>query len=521
MVEAQRRELGVGMALGAARWQLALRPVLVGVEIAVASVVLGIGVGALAVALIRPVFLEMLPLPVWITDFQWVPFSQGAALGFVIPIAATVWPVWRAVRMTPVEAITTVHRQARRGWSSLLRRLPWPRRAFRRMPLGNVLRTPRRTLLTALGLGATIATLVSILGMIDSFAVSMSRNETEVLGDHPDRVVVTLDGLFTYAPAGGASDGASGNASPEVDAVRAAAGVGAVAPVLRLAGRLSSPGSGTGAGSGSGTATGFDVVVDVIDLDGDVWRPTLVGNGADDLGVGVGDTVALTHPARVGDGFVIVTTELSVIGIEPSPFRFNAYLDRRVLAGFGAAGLVNELWVLPAPGFTTEDVERALFDLPGVASVLPAAAASQVISDSLDEFTSIFAVAEAFMLALALVMAYNTTSINADERARERATLFAFGLPVHRVLILEVVEGLLYGTLGTIVGLGLGAWLTQWMVTSVWSDTMPELSLDVVIATSTVLTAVALGVIAVAVAPILTLRRLRRMDVPGTLRVVE
>jgi hypothetical protein len=36
-----------------------------------------------------------------------------------------------------------------------------------------------------------------------------------------------------------------------------------------------------------------------------------------------------------------------------------------------------------------------------------------------------------------------------------------------------------------------------------------------------VLTAVALSVIAVGVAPLLSARRLRRMDIPGTLRVVE
>ena len=32
------------------------------------------------------------------------------------------------------------------------------------------------------------------------------------------------------------------------------------------------------------------------------------------------------------------------------------------------------------------------------------------------------------MLLLALLIAFNTASINADERAREEATMFAFGL---------------------------------------------------------------------------------------------
>jgi putative ABC transport system permease protein len=41
------------------------------------------------------------------------------------------------------------------------------------------------------------------------------------------------------------------------------------------------------------------------------------------------------------------------------------------------------------------------------------------------------------------------------------------------------------------------------------------------VSAGTVLTAVVLGVVAVALAPLLTVRRLRRMDIPGTLRVVE
>jgi putative ABC transport system permease protein len=508
MVEAQRRELGIGMALGASRWQLALRPMFVGLEIAVAGVVLGIAVGVLAIELIRPVYTSMLPLPVWITDFQWSQFIRGAAIGFMIPLVATAWPVWRSVRMAPVDAIATTHRAARGGMSRLLRLLPWPRSAFRRMPIGNVLRSPRRTLLTALGIGAAVATLVAVLGMLDSFSSTMERNDAEVLGDHPDRVVVGLDSIAL-------DDGL------EVEAVRDARSVGEVSPVLQMAGKL--------AGDGD---EGFDVLLEALDFEDGVWAPTVEGDpsrpgiviarsAADDLGVEIGDSVELTHPSRGDTGFVTTTSTVTVVGLHPSPFRFNVYLDRSLLAAFGAPGLTNELFVLPAPGSTTDEVERELFDLPGVSSVLPAATSGQIVRDSLEDFTAIFRVLEGFMLLLALLIAYNATSINADERARERATLFAFGLPVRRVMQLEIVEGLLYGLAGTVIGLGLGAWLNRWLMTSLWESTMPDMTMDIVISAQTVLTAVALGVIAVAVAPLLTLRRLRRMDVPGALRVVE
>ena len=151
----------------------------------------------------------------------------------------------------------------------------------------------------------------------------------------------------------------------------------------------------------------------------------------------------------------------------------------------------------------------------------PVAVSNQVVEDSLKEFTGIFQVLELFILVLAVLIAYNATSINADERARERATLFAFGMPVRRVLGLETAEGLLIGLLGTAVGVGVGLLLNRWIIASTWSTTMPDVGLDIVVSAGTVLTAVALGVIAVGVAPLLTIRRLRRMDIPGTLRVVE
>lgn len=510
MVEAQRREIGIGMAMGWSRPRLAVRPLMVGAQIALAGAALGVVMTFVVMAAIRPVFESILPLPVFLTPVQPAMFLRGAAIGFVLPFLATAWPVWRAVRVMPVDAITTTHSSARSGLAPLLRRLRWPVSAFRRMPLGNVLRAPRRTLLTALGIGAAVAALVVVLGLLDSFKITMDRNQAELLGDHPDRVAVTLDDLVVEG-------------GPELAAVAAADSVGVVEPVLRVGGTLSTPGH-----------EDIEVLVEAIDLDNEVWAPTfedgrgeeraglvLARKAAADLGVTVGDTVTLEHPARQGDGFAVVQTPMPVAAIHPSPFRFATYLDRSQLDAFGVPGVANAAYVLPASGSTPDDVEQELFTLPGVSSVQPVAVSTQVAEDSLEEFTGVFRILELFILVLALLIAYNATSINADERARERATLFAFGLPVRRVLRLETVEGLLTGLLGTAIGVAAGLLLNRWIVTSTLETTMPDMSMDVVVSTGTVLTAVALSVIAVGIAPLLTSRRLRRMDIPGTLRVVE
>jgi putative ABC transport system permease protein len=510
MVEAQRREIGIGMALGAPPAQLALRPILVGVQIAVLGALLGVGVGYLVIQAMRPIYTTALPLPVWHTDFQPSMFLQGAVLGTMLPVVATAWPVWRAVRVSPIDAISTTHRTARGGFAPLLRRLRWPISAFRRMPLGNALRTPRRSLLTALGIGAAISTLVAVLGMLDSFIGTLERSDREVLASHPDRVAVSLDRFV-------AIDG------PEVDAISAARSVGRVEPVIRVGARLERE-----------NREGFDVLLEVLDLENDVWAPTIsraasgrsegvliAEKAATDLGVEPGDTVILEHPAPSGAGFELVRTPITVAGIHPSPWRFGAYLDRSLLETLGVPDVTNQLYVLPAAGSGADDVERELFEIDGVTSVQPVAASTRIVKDSMQSFTAVFRVLQVFILGLALLMAYNTTSINADERARERATLFAFGLPLRRVIGLETAEGLIYGIAGTAIGMGVGLLVVRWVTTSVLSTTVPDMSVDVTVASGTFASAVVLGIAAVALAPLLTLRRLRRMDIPGTLRTVE
>jgi putative ABC transport system permease protein len=63
--------------------------------------------------------------------------------------------------------------------------------------------------------------------------------------------------------------------------------------------------------------------------------------------------------------------------------------------------------------------------------------------------------------------------------------------------------------------------MVWWMTQRLLARTLPDFDLQIAIRPSTLITVVVMGVVAVTLAPLLTVRRMRRMDLPGTLRLVE
>ena len=510
MVEAQRREIGVSMALGMPPASIAIRPLLVGAEIAALGVLFGLGIGLASAQGLRGVYESFLPMPVWKTDLQPAPFVTAAILGFLVPVVATAWPVWRAVRVAPVDAIRTGHRAAKGGLAPLVKHLPLPGGAFGRMPVGNVLRTPRRTFLTALGIGAAITAMMATFGLIDSFLLTVDQGERELVGNNRERVTVELDRFYPVNDA-------------VITGIESAPSVGQVAAGLRVGARLT-----------SGDRKPVDVIVEVVDLDGPVWQPTaaagdlgapgivLSEKAAADLGVTVGDDVDVTRPVMTAGGATLTTSAVPIAALHPNPMRVYAYADDGYAGELlGASGVANFLQAVPADGATTGDVQRELFTKSGVASVQPVATVGRIFRDAMDEFVGLLRGIQLFILLLAFLIAFNASSINADERAREHATLFAFGLPVRRVATMDVVEAALIGVLGTIVGIAGGLLALRGIASFIVSNTLPDVKLTVDVATGTYVTTVVMGVVAVAIAPLFTIRRLRRMDIPSTLRIVE
>ena len=311
--------------------------------------------------------------------------------------------------------------------------------------------------------------------------------------------------------------------SEAVAAIRDAPAVGEIDAGLRL------PVTALAAGPGED----LDLLLGLVDLDRAAWTPTiedgapgagviLARKAASDLGVGPGDAITLRHPVRREDGsFALVESRTTVSGIHANPLRAFAYMDLGQSGRFGLAGATNILDAYPAAGASRADVQREVFTLEGVTLSQAVGRISEGFDAALEQFTGFLFIAAVAVLALALLIAFNASRISVEERRREHATMRAFGLPVRAIIGVAVREGVIVGLLATAIGVGAGVLFLDWMLDSLARTTVPDVGIARYVAPTTLGIAAAVGIVAVAAAPLFLTRRIRRMDIPDTLRVME
>jgi putative ABC transport system permease protein len=511
IVDAQRREIGINMALGVSPRRIARRYLLIGAQIALLGMILGALLGLLINQPLANELNKLMPLPYLDSSFQTDLYLQSALIGLLIPFAAVLYPIWRAVRVAPVDAIQTGYLVSKGGGlAPLVARIPLPGSSFTLFPVRNLSRGLRRTLMTVLGLAIAIVILIAITGMIDTFYETLRVGREEIEQEAPERTLVAFDGYY----------------SPSDDLIASIAAderVARAVPAVVLPGQL------------MGDQT-FDVMVQMMDLENDLWTPTLVQGGVEsdnpgvlinekaarDLGVEVGDSLVLSHPYRESEhAWRIDQTQVQVIGIHRDVLRVTVYMDIKHASIMNLDKLVNSVHVGPAAGVDVNELRRSLSQIEGVATVRKVSVTMTTIEDLLDEYIGVFLVLQLIVLVIAFLIAFNTTRTNIEERRRELATMFAFGTRVRTVIRMAVVENLITGLLGTALGLGLGWSLLNTSLKGFFESDAPELGAIFTLSASTWGWAVLIGVVVVAVTPVFLTRRLTKMDVPSTLRTIE
>ena len=380
------------------------------------------------------------------------------------------------------------------------------------MPLRNILRTPRRTIVTAVGVGAAIASLVAVLGMLDSFVRTIDTGGAELTKGNVDRILVQLDTFH--------DEGSTTLRDLESEPAIGSTDAGVRLPVTVFV--------------ADQRTDDLDILLELVDLDEAAWTPTVVtgtppedgvllaAKAVDDLGVAIGDSVTVRHPQRLASGgFTIAETSVRVAGTHANPLRSIAFMDLGSAGMFGLAGSVNVVNAYPSSGNGRLDVQRAVIDVPGVASSQAVAGIEEGFDELMEQFSSFLVVTAAFVLALALLIAFNATRIAVDERRREHATMAAFGVPLRSVMGTVVKESVIIGVLSTILGVAAGTVFLDWMITSLAASTMPDLGIERYISLETLALAALVGIVAVALAPLFLVRSVARLDIPDALRVME
>ncbi|MGZ6952122.1 MAG: ABC transporter permease [Acidimicrobiia bacterium] len=510
VVEAQRRDIGIAMSLGLPPRKIAIRTMLLAAEITVVGVALGVAAGWAIATWVLSVMRDRVPLPIWKTPFQSGLFLRGALLGLVVPLVASAIPVWRAVRVQPVDALLPPHlRGGGHRLARLLRRLRLPGTITMQTPLRRIVRAPARSALTIAAIAFIMAPLLAALGATDSARATIDSGERSLTGRAGDRLLVDLT---DYQPP---------TSALVADIER-----------LPLVQRVE-PGLNTGGYLRRGHTT-IGISLSMGDLRSALSVPTSIAaqhlppggiviskKAADDLGVAVGDRVRLRHPLRVGSGFRFADTELPITAIHTSPYRFVAYMDLDDEKIMGLEDIVNTLKVLPRRGAPMSGLQQRIAAMPGVASALPASSLSRTMRNLLSVVGNLFIILQVVIAGLAFLVAFNASNIGAEERSREHATMLAFGIKVRRVAFMSFAESLLLGIVGVGLGLGLGVAVLRWILEGVFPAAVPDLAVLEFLSTPSYLLTVAIGLAAAAAAPWLNVRRLRTMNLPSTLRYVE
>jgi putative ABC transport system permease protein len=124
-------------------------------------------------------------------------------------------------------------------------------------------------------------------------------------------------------------------------------------------------------------------------------------------------------------------------------------------------------------------------------------------------------------MALALLIAFNTATINFDERLREFATMGAFGTPIRTSIWMLMVESIIIGVFGTLLGFYPLGFIVMEIFQIQIRTSMPEVSIAAFLFFDSVAIIIFIGVVLVAFTPLLSIRKLTKMDLPSALRVIE
>ena len=467
-------ELGVMIALGTGRGQIARVVLYEAFLLGVAGIALGIALGLAVVGyfgrygidLTR--YSEATQLMPGLTGIVYPAIGWGqlawlSVLVLLATLAASIYPAIKAAGLTPVAAIQGAGRVARTHLARIghgLRLAP-ARAVFARIALRGIARNPRRAFLTVSAIGAGLAAYLFLGALMQGFIVQMRENSTSLLVGHLQIEAKgfrdELDAALTLT-----------DTDRLLERVRAQPQVAAAAPRLQAQAMASSPRQ-----TEPIMIYGVDPAVEpaVTQLHTKLREGRYLGAGAREIVIG--GKLAERLRVRLGEKIVVMapaadtslgSAALRIVGIYETD---NETLDRSIaLVSLASA---RELLAVPRDAAT---IAVRLIDIAATEAVAVALTAaltapnqqvvpwSAIVPEILQMLDLIRVNLRVILIVVFVVVTLgvaNTLLMAVLERTREFGLQLALGTRPGQIVRTVLYESLLLGALGLAGGALIGA----------------------------------------------------------------
>lgn len=515
IVFSQQRQIGVTRATGYNRGTVMVHYLGYGVVLGAAGSVLGVIGGYYLSRLIIYLYAGILGIPFVKASIYGGIVAVGVCAGLLFSVIGAVVPAWHSVKMKPAEAMRMdaglslgVGRRHHLPVSASFQRLP----TWLRVSLRNLSRNRRRTVLTFLGVTATVCLLITGSGAKDSLDHMVEKH---LHGVHRWDVAA----LFSR-PAG----------EEELKLIEGIDGVSRVEPMISFPARLEASGKsldiqvqayqegtsfhGSYPTPGSASAPGPGEIL----LNRGITKvlPVELGDTVEvsiDLG-----SLAPGEPKR--ESVESSALPFEVTGFVAEPFGGSCYVSMEYLQGLAgiylrsqgvdtAGGLFNVAMVGVDAG-AQGSVVPALRGLPGVSQVITRATILSVFEELVGAVRTLFIIFYAMAFAMGFAIMFTMITVNVMERKREIATVRTLGTGWGRIFTYLTVETVTVVAAALAPGILLG-WLLEWVLVEKLL-TSERIVPDTVLSGGTIALVIVATFVVMVISELPSLRRLSRID---------
>lgn len=494
IVFSQQRQIGVSRALGYPGRVITRHYLGYGLVLGVAGSLAGM-VGAYFLSrLFVHIYAGIYDLPMIRNSFYvWVAVV-GVAVGLFFSIAGTLVPARHAVGMKPAEAMRTeaglalsppgTHHKPK--VSRELKLPVWLRIAFR-----NLLRNRRRTVLTFLGVVATLCLLVTASGGKDSLDYSVDKY---------------LNGVLRWDVAAAWLNPVTPDVFKQVGDIE---GVVRAEPMLDAPARL--------VRGGESADVQVQAYPEDSQLHGDYPTPgSRARPGPGEIVLNRGITRKL--PVQRGEPVTVTTSvgslEFEVAGFVAEPFGGVAYVNlpyiqELITVATGVEDPFNAVVLEVSPG-SEEEVVSALRRLPGVTYAFSKESLLSVFEELVGAIETLFVIFYVMAFSMGFAILFSMITVNILERRREIATIRTLGAGRWKIFSFLTTETMTVVVAAIVPGILLGR-LLEWVVIE-RVLTLDRIVPDTVIGGVTVAIIVAAAIVVTLLSEMPSVRRLWRLD---------